>query len=66
MWNLKRKKKEKCIQMNLSTIQKRLTHLENELLVTRGKGGQGRDWEFGIEHIENKGKNRLFPNIVTF
>lgn len=52
--------------MNLSTIQKRLTHLENELLVPRGKGGQGRDWEFGIEHIENKGKNRLLPNIVTF
>ena len=41
MWNLKRKKKEKCIQMNLSTIQKRLTHLENELLVTRGKGWAG-------------------------
>lgn len=31
-----------------------------------GKGGQGRDWELGIEHSEKKGKNRLFPNRVTF
>ena len=49
MWNLK--KKERIIQMNLFTKQKsRLTVLENEFMVTGGKGGGGGiDWEFGID-----------------
>ena len=35
--------------MNLFTKQNRLTDLENELMVTGGKGGRGIDWEFGID-----------------
>ena len=39
MQNLK-----KMIQMNLFIKQK-----HNELMVTGGKGGEGMDWEFGID-----------------
>ena len=45
MWNLKKKDANELIYK-----AKRLTDLENELMVTRGKrGGGGINWEFGID-----------------
>ena len=45
MWNLKKKDANELIYK-----ANRLTDLENELMVTRGKrGGGGINWEFGID-----------------
>ena len=38
---------------NLFTREKQI-HIENRLMVAKGKGGRGRkDWEFGISRLES-------------
>ena len=46
MWNLKKKKK---ITMNLFTKQKKRHRCKKEKMVTKGKSGEGINWEIGID-----------------